>query len=86
MKLINTAIITIALLMTGCASVDNTEQDIANLSQKVDELSNEITKLKSQQQENSDVIGKIKTTTEQLATDSQKTNERIDNIVASYKK
>lgn len=86
MKLINTAIITIALLMTGCASVDNTEQDIANLSQKVDELSNEITKLKSQQQDNSNAIGKIKTTTEQLAADSQNTNERIDNIVASYKK
>lgn len=86
MKLINIAIITIALLMTGCASVDNTEQDIANLSQKMDELSNEIAKLKSQQQDNSDAIDKIKATTEQLATDSQNTNERIDNIVASYKK
>jgi len=86
MKILNIALATAILTMTGCASVDTTDQSIANLSQKVDELSSEISKLKAQQQKNTDAIEKVKAMTEQLASDSQSTNERIDNIVASYKK
>ena len=86
MKKLTIALATVILLMTGCASVDTTDQSIANLSQKVDELSSKINKLKDQQEKNSESIEKVKAMTEQLASDSQSTNEKIDNIIASYKK
>lgn len=72
--------------ISGCASVSNNDENIAILSQKVDELANEISKLKQQQMKNSKTIEQAKSMTEQLAEDSQKTNQRIDNFVASYKK
>ena len=76
----------LSAFISGCASVSNNDENIAALSQKVDELTNEISKLKQQQMENTKAINQAKSMTEQLAEDSQKTNERIDNFVSSYKK
>lgn len=82
-----TIIISMVLIaLSGCASVNSNDQSIANLSQKVDELSNEISKLKVIQAKYNQDIQKAKAMTEQLAEDSQKTNQRIDNFIESYKK
>ena len=71
--------ISVLSLMLGCASNDGLEQQVSTLSNKVDKLTMEVSKLKAQQQKNTDAIAKL----EQAQTD---TNQRIDNVAASYKK
>ncbi|MEW6990889.1 LPP leucine zipper domain-containing protein [Colwelliaceae bacterium 6441] len=75
----NLLIITLLALTTGCASSDGLEQQVNTLSNKVDKLTMEVAKLKAQQDKSSEAI-------ETLTTLNTKTNQRIDNVAASYKK
>lgn len=82
----NTLIISFALGLTACANSDGLEAKITTLSNQVNVLSNDVAELKSQQQKISEDATSAKMTAEQAAKDAQKANERIDNVVASYKK
>ena len=82
----NTLIISFALGLTACANSDGLEEKITTLSNQVNSLSNDVAELKSQHQKISEDAKSAKMAAEQAVTDAQKANERIDNIVASYKK
>lgn len=82
----NTLIISFALGLSACASSDGLEAKIATLSNQVGELSHDIAELKSQQQAISDDAKSARMAAEQAAEEAKKANNRIDNVVASYKK
>ena len=82
-----------ALAMTGCANTDALEQNITTLtnkvdtlSTKVDSLSTEVSELKAQQEQGSEMVAEAKAASEQASMDAQSANERLDNMVKSYKK
>jgi murein lipoprotein len=73
------SLIVIIALTAGCSNTDALENQINTLSNKVDNLTIKVSKLKAQQDKNT-------TTIEQLKMLNKKTNQRIDNVAASYKK
>jgi len=81
-----TLIIGFALGLTACANSDELETKITNLSNQVDRLSNDVAELKSQHQAITEDVKSAKVAAEQAAEDAKNANERIDNVVASYKK
>lgn len=82
----NLLVVGFALGLTACANTDSLDASIASLSNKVDSLSSEVSDLKSQQQSISEDAKAAKMAAEQAVESSAKANERIDNVVASYKK
>jgi len=82
----NTLIISFTLGLTACSSSDGLGAKMATLSNQVDALSYEISELKLKQQTMIDDAKSAKIAAKQAIEDAQKANERIDNIVASYKK
>lgn len=78
--------ISFALGLTACASNEGLETSIAGLSNKVDTLSSEVSALKTQQQATSEEAKAAKMAAEQAVETAGKANERIDNVVTSYKK
>lgn len=82
----NTLFISFALGLSACTSTDGLEAKITTLTNQVEALSNDVAELKSQQQTLNESAKSAVTAAEQAVTDAQKANDRIDNIVASYKK
>lgn len=78
--------VSFALGLTACANTEGLEASIASLSNKVDSLSSEVSALKTQHQAISEAAQTAKMAAEQAVESAEKANERIDNIVASYKK
>lgn len=72
--------------LSACANTDVLEAKITALSNKVDALSNDVANLNAQQQATSQAVKSSKMSINQAVEDEKKANERIDNIVASYKK
>lgn len=72
-------LISLALGVTACANTDKTDANIAALTNKVEILSTQVADLEAQQVA-------TKEASEQAASDAKAANERIDNVVASYKK
>ncbi len=79
-------LVALIIMATGCANTDNLEASVSTLNQKVDTLTdkvnaltNEVADMKTQQQTNSEAVEDVKSSVDS-------TNERMDNIVASYKK
>lgn len=72
-------VIAFALTLTACANTKESDEKIASLTNKVETLSAQVADLEAKQQDS-------QAATEQATKDVQATNERIDNIVASYKK
>lgn len=80
MKLLNIIIALTAMLMIGCASTaDPQEQQLNTLSKKVDKLTMEVSRLKFQQAQYEEKIAELKATTQQ-------TNQRVNNVATSYTK
>lgn len=82
----NILTISFALGLTACANTEGLEASIASLSNKVDTLSSEVSELKTQQQAISEEAQAAKMAAEEAVESAGKANERIDNVVASYKK
>lgn len=82
----NLLTISFALSLTACANTESLEASITSLSNKVDSLSSEVSKLKTQHSAISEEANAAKMAAEQAVESAAKANERIDNIVASYKK
>lgn len=85
LTLISLALAT-SLTITGCANTQALDDSISNLSQKVDRLSGEVATLKAEQAQATEAAKAAQAAAEQAASDAAKANERIDNVVASYKK
>ncbi len=73
------ALIAFAAALTGCANTDALEQNIASLTNKVDTLSSQVSELKGQHEALSQQASEAKAAAENA-------NDRIDNVVASFKK
>jgi len=82
----NTLVAVFALGLTACANTDGIEANVAELSNKVKALSANVAELKTQQQVANEEAKAAKVAAEQAAIDAKKANERVDNMVASYKK
>jgi len=82
----NIALAALIITATGCANSEALEASVSSLNQKVDTLTNkvnalteEVGELKTQQQSNNESLKTVKSSVDSA-------NERMDNIVASYKK
>ena len=78
--------VTLALALTACANTDALDASITSLTNKVDSLSAQVADLEVQQKSATADAQAAKAAAEQAATDAKAANERIDNVVASYKK
>ncbi|MFQ3288392.1 MAG: murein lipoprotein [Alteromonadaceae bacterium] len=81
------------LAMAGCSNTGVLEQKINslttkvdNLSTKVDSLSTEVTGLNAQQEQSNKMVSRVALTSKQAAMEAKRANDRITNIVKSYKK
>jgi murein lipoprotein len=80
------ALAALIITVTGCANTEALEASVSSLNQKVETLTNKVNALtnevgefKTQQVTNNETIDAVKSAV-------GSTNERMDNIVASYKK
>ncbi|WP_019028430.1 Lpp/OprI family alanine-zipper lipoprotein [Colwellia piezophila] len=78
--------ISLALTLTACANTDALDANISSLSNKVDALSAQVADLETQQQSAAADAKAVKAAAMQASADAKAANERIDNVVASYKK
>lgn len=92
-KLITLSGVVLALGLTGCANNDELNQSIADLNTKVDSLSAQVESLsgdhsamKAAQEENAAAAQAAKEMAAEAAAEAAKANERVDNVVSSYKK
>ena len=92
-KLITLAGAVLALGLTGCANNDAMEQSLADLNTKVDSLSTQVETLsgehsamKAEVQKSQTEAQAAKEMAAEAAAEAQKANERVDNVVSSYKK
>lgn len=82
----NILTVSFALGLTACANTESLEASIASLSNKVDSLSSEVSALETQHDAISRKAQAAKAAAAEAADSAAKANERIDNVVASYKK
>lgn len=87
------AIVSLVVLLGACSNTSAIEEDLTTLTNKIDSLSSKVDSLSAevsqikQQQDASDASTKEAIKSAELAIeDAQRANERIDNIVSSYKK
>lgn len=71
--------ISLALALSACANTEKIDANIAELTNKVDALSAQVAQLETQQ---ASAVADAQAAKEAAAA----ANERIDNVVASYKK
>ncbi len=93
MRLKSITLTAIIISISGCANNSALEENIARLNQKVDNLTEQVNSLSSQTQAMSSEVtelGAAQEMTNEMVSETKmavdKANERIDNIVASYKK
>jgi len=79
-------VITLALALSACANTDEIDANIASLTNKVDALSTQVSELEAQQKSTAAAATAAKEAAEQAVSDAKSANERIDNVVASFKK
>jgi len=86
-------VVTLAIALTACANTDALDESIASLTNKVDALSAQVADLEAQQKSTAADAKSAKKEAKQAAelaaqaaVDAKATNERIDNVVSSYKK
>jgi murein lipoprotein len=80
------AIAAFAVALTGCANTDALEGNISTLTSKVDALSSQVNELQGQQKALSQQASDAKAAAESAKAAALEANERINNVVASYKK
>lgn len=73
-------------LLGGCANTTALEESVANLGNKVDQLSSEVSALKNQHGAMSADIKDAKAAAMDAQAEAKRANDRIDNIASSYKK
>ena len=82
----NILAVSFALGLTACTNTEGLDASIASLSNKVDSLSSEVSALTAQNEATSRKAQAAKAAAQQAADSASSANERIDNVVSSYKK
>lgn len=85
-KVLMIAGVAMTALLGGCANTTALEESVANLGNKVDQLSAEVSSLKSDHGRMSANINDAKAAAMDAQAEAQRANDRIDNIASSYKK
>lgn len=87
------AIIGLAIGLTACSTTEMVDPDIANLNQrvsnlstKIDALSKKLADIESNNKKAVMAANEAKTAAEQAALEAKDANERVNNMVSSYKK
>ncbi|UUO22747.1 hypothetical protein FGD67_05795 [Colwellia sp. M166] len=79
-------LITLVAIISGCANTSALEENISQLSQKVDRLTKQVDSLTSQTKSISTEVNDLSSAQAETKMAVEKANDRIDNMVASYKK
>ncbi|GIU50765.1 MULTISPECIES: Lpp/OprI family alanine-zipper lipoprotein [Shewanella] len=85
-KVLMIAGVAMTALLGGCANTTALEESVANLGNKVDQLSAEVSSLKSDHGKLSADINDAKAAAMDAQAEAQRANDRIDNVASSYKK
>lgn len=92
-KIITLSGVVLALGLTGCANTDELNQSISDLNTKVDSLSAQVeslsgehSSLKADHERTQADVQAAKEMAAQASAEAAKANERVDNVVDSYKK
>ncbi|ABV86297.1 Lpp/OprI family alanine-zipper lipoprotein [Shewanella pealeana] len=85
-KVLMIAGVAMTALLGGCANTTALEESVANLGNKVDQLSAEVSSLKSDHGKMSADINDAKAAAMDAQAEAQRANDRIDNVASSYKK
>ncbi|GIU44275.1 Lpp/OprI family alanine-zipper lipoprotein [Shewanella algidipiscicola] len=85
-KVLMLAGVAMTALLGGCANTTALEESVANLGNKVDQLSAEVSSLKSEQGALSADVKDAKAAAMDAQAEAKRANGRIDNIASSYKK
>ncbi len=87
------ALVGFVVVLTGCANSEGLEKQVSTLTQtvnkltsKVNSLSSDVSALKEQQQAATDAAESAKSAAEEALSNAKDANERVDNLVSSYKK
>ncbi|WOT04412.1 Lpp/OprI family alanine-zipper lipoprotein [Shewanella youngdeokensis] len=85
-KVLMIAGVAMTALLGGCANTTVLEESVANLGNKVDQLSAEVSSLKSDHGKLSADINDAKAAAMDAQAEAKRANDRIDNVASSYKK
>ncbi|WP_394199989.1 Lpp/OprI family alanine-zipper lipoprotein [Shewanella waksmanii] len=85
-KVLMIAGVAMTALLGGCANTTALEESVANLGNKVDQLSAEVSSLKSEQGALASDVKDAKSAAMDAQAEAKRANDRIDNIASSYKK
>ncbi|MCE9677921.1 Lpp/OprI family alanine-zipper lipoprotein [Shewanella sp. AS1] len=85
-KVLMMAGLAMTALLGGCANNTAMEESVANLGNKVDQLSAEVSSLKSEQSALAADVKDAKAAAMDAQAEAKRANDRIDNIATTYKK
>ncbi|GIU21165.1 MULTISPECIES: Lpp/OprI family alanine-zipper lipoprotein [unclassified Shewanella] len=85
-KVLMIAGVAMTALLGGCANTTALEESVANLGNKVDQLSAEVSTLKSDHAKMSADINDAAAIGAAGLAEAERANARIDNVASSYKK
>lgn len=85
-KVLMIAGVAMTALLGGCANTTALEESVANLGNKVDQLSAEVSALKSEQGALAADVKDAKSAAMDAQAEAKRANDRIDNVASSYKK
>ncbi|MCL1078159.1 hypothetical protein D5R81_09565 [Parashewanella spongiae] len=85
-KVLTIAGLALTALLGGCANTAALEESVANLGNKVDQLSAEVSSLKSEQGQLASTVRSAKSAAMDAKAEAKRANDRLDNMATRYKK
>jgi murein lipoprotein len=85
-KVLMIAGVAMTALLGGCANTTALEESVANLGNKVDQLSAEVSAMKADQSKLSADVKDAKAAAMDAQAEAKRANDRLDNVATRYKK
>ncbi|MCL1073850.1 Lpp/OprI family alanine-zipper lipoprotein [Shewanella dokdonensis] len=85
-KVLMIAGVAMTALLGGCANTTALEESVANLGNKVDQLSAEVSAMKADQSKLSADVKDAKAAALDAQAEAKRANDRLDNVATRYKK
>ncbi|MBV7314276.1 Lpp/OprI family alanine-zipper lipoprotein [Shewanella sp. NIFS-20-20] len=85
-KLMMIAGVAMTAMLGGCANTTALEESVANLGNKVDQLSSEVSSMKAEQGKVAADARAAKNAAMDAQAEAKRANDRIDNMASQYKK
>ncbi|MGL4475781.1 MAG: Lpp/OprI family alanine-zipper lipoprotein [Shewanella sp.] len=85
-KLMMIAGVAMTAMLGGCANTTALEESVANLGNKVDQLSSEVSSMKNEQGKVAADARAAKNAAMDAQAEAKRANDRIDNMSSKYKK